>query len=242
MSSCPQMSDDLIFVLTLVSALGCGLMAGLFFAFSVSVMKALARLPSAEGIAAMQSINVAIINPVFLAAFFGTAAACVLIIMIASLLRWHDPGAVYLLIGGAFYLIGTFLVTFVFNVPKNNALATVAPATRDRLGYGLITSRSGQPGTMFGRQRRSRQQHCSPSRSVSERRNRKERYFMATHFTGGCMCGAVRYECEVEPIAMGNCHCRDCQRATGSAFAAAILVPTSTVNITGGEILRSHRR
>ena len=71
--------DRLLFALTLVAALGCGLMAGLFFAFSVSVMKALARLPSAEGIAAMQSINVAIINPVFLAAFFGTAAACVLI-------------------------------------------------------------------------------------------------------------------------------------------------------------------
>ena len=121
------MSDDLIFVLTLVSVLGCGLMAGLFFAFSVAVMKALARLPSAEGIRAMQSINVAIINPLFLAVFFGTAAACVLV-MIASLLRWHDPGAVYLLIGGALYLIGTFFVTFVFNVPKNNALASVAPA------------------------------------------------------------------------------------------------------------------
>ena len=67
--------DGLLFTFTLVAALGCGLMAGLFFAFSVSVMKALARLSSAEGIAAMQSINVAIINPVFVAAFFGTAAA-----------------------------------------------------------------------------------------------------------------------------------------------------------------------
>ena len=47
--------------------------------------------------------------------------------MIVSLIRWHDPGAVYLLIGGAFYLVGTFLVTLVFNVPKNNALASVAP-------------------------------------------------------------------------------------------------------------------
>jgi len=119
-------ADHLLFALTLVAALGCGLVAGLFFAFSVSVMKALARLPSAEGIAAMQSINVAIINPVFLAAFFGTVAACVLV-MIASLLRWHDPGAVYLLIGGALYLVGTFLVTLVFNVPKNNALASVEP-------------------------------------------------------------------------------------------------------------------
>jgi uncharacterized membrane protein len=117
--------DGLLFTITIVAALGCGLMAGLFFAFSVSVMRALARLPSAEGIAAMQSINVAIINPVFLTAFFGTAAACVLV-MIAALLRWRDPGAVYLLIGGALYLIGTFLVTLVFNVPKNNALASVA--------------------------------------------------------------------------------------------------------------------
>ena len=47
--------DSLLFALTLFAALGCGLMAGLFFAFSVAVMKALARLPSAEGIAAMQS-------------------------------------------------------------------------------------------------------------------------------------------------------------------------------------------
>jgi uncharacterized membrane protein len=120
-------ADQLFFALTFVTALGCGLMAGLFFAFSVSVMKAFARLPSAQGIAAMQSINVAIINPVFLATFFGTAAACVLV-MIASLLRWHNRGAVYLVIGGALYLVGTFLVTLVFNVPKNNALASVAPA------------------------------------------------------------------------------------------------------------------
>jgi uncharacterized membrane protein len=123
-------ADQLLFALTLVAALGCGLMAGLFFAFSVSVMKALARLPSAEGIAAMQSINVAIINPVFLAAFFGTAAACV-IVMIAALLRWHDPGAIYLLIGGTLYLVGTLLVTVAFNVPKNNALASVAPANAE---------------------------------------------------------------------------------------------------------------
>jgi uncharacterized membrane protein len=116
--------------LTLFAALGCGLMAGLFFAFSVSVLKALARLPSAEGIAAMQSINVAILNPVFLTASLGTAAACVLV-MIASLLRWHEPGAVYLFVGGALYLVGSLLVTWVFNVPKNEALASVAPADPD---------------------------------------------------------------------------------------------------------------
>ncbi len=122
--------DKLLFGLTLFAALGCGLMAGFFFAFSVCVMKALARRPPAEGIAAMQSINVAVINPVFLAAFLGTAAACVLA-MISSLLRWHVPGALYLLVGGALYLVGSFLVTMVFNVPRNDALAAVDPASAD---------------------------------------------------------------------------------------------------------------
>ena len=56
---------------------------------------------------------------------------------------------------------------------------------------------------------------------------------MEAKFTGGCLCGTVRYECSAEPIAMGNCHCRDCQRATGSAYAAGLLVPQSAVKITG---------
>ena len=56
---------------------------------------------------------------------------------------------------------------------------------------------------------------------------------MATRFTGGCICGGVRYECAADPIAMGNCHCRDCQRASGSAYAPALLVPASAVSITG---------
>lgn len=51
--------------------------------------------------------------------------------------------------------------------------------------------------------------------------------------TGGCMCGAVRYECTGTPMFMGNCHCRDCQRASGSAYAPAIGVPRSAVTITG---------
>lgn len=119
--------DTLLMTLTFLASLGCGLMAGLFFVFSVAVMKAFARLPSAEGIAAMQSINVAIINPMFLTVFFGTAAACTFVV-IASLFNWRESGAVYLILGSLFYLVGSFLVTVVFNVPKNNALASVSPA------------------------------------------------------------------------------------------------------------------
>jgi hypothetical protein len=54
---------------------------------------------------------------------------------------------------------------------------------------------------------------------------------MKIPFTGGCMCGAIRYECSTEPLAMGICHCRDCQRATGSAFAAALMLPRNAVTI-----------
>lgn len=118
--------DGLLFTLTLVTALGCGLIGGLFFAFSTAVMKALSRLPSSEGIAAMQYINVVIINPIFLSAFLGTAAGCALVI-IASLLRWHYPGSVCLLVGGVLYLVGSLLVTAAFNIPRNNALASAVP-------------------------------------------------------------------------------------------------------------------
>jgi hypothetical protein len=52
-------------------------------------------------------------------------------------------------------------------------------------------------------------------------------------FSGRCLCGAVTYECASEPIVMGNCHCRDCQRATGSGFAAGMLVLRSAVTVQG---------
>jgi len=116
------MIDHLLFAMTPFSALGCGLVAGIFFAFSTFVMKALDRIPPEQGIAAMQSINITVINPWFMVAFLGTSAACALV-AVCSLLRWSEAGAVYLLSGGLAYLIGTLLVTKVFNVPRNNALA-----------------------------------------------------------------------------------------------------------------------
>jgi len=56
---------------------------------------------------------------------------------------------------------------------------------------------------------------------------------MATPFTGGCLCGAVRYECSAEPLMTANCHCHDCQRATGGAYASVFFVPRSAIKITG---------
>jgi uncharacterized membrane protein len=124
------MVDQSLVVLTLLAALGCALIAGVFFAFSTFVMKALARLPAREGIAAMQSINVVVLNPWFLGAFLGTAAVCVLA-MILSLARWHDASTIYFVAGSLLYLVGTLFVTIAFNVPRNEALASVAPAHSD---------------------------------------------------------------------------------------------------------------
>ncbi len=134
-------THQLLFALTLAAALGCGLIAGVFFAFSAFVMKALARLPPGEGIAAMQSINVVVLNPWFLGVFLGTAAACV-VALISSLLRWQQSGTVYLFAGSVLYLVGSLLVTMVFNVPRNQALAAVAradPAGASRWA-GYVTS------------------------------------------------------------------------------------------------------
>ena len=41
--------------------------------------------------------------------------------------------------------------------------------------------------------------------------------------TGGCLCGKIRYRADAEPAFVGLCHCRDCQKFTGSAFAAVIV-------------------
>lgn len=122
--------DELHFALTLLAMLGCGLIAGVFFAFSTFVMKALARLPPAEGIAAMQSINVVVLNPLFLTAFVGTAAVSVLA-MTTAVLRWDRPGSVYALVGGALYVFGTFAVTRAFNIPRNDALMKLVPTAPD---------------------------------------------------------------------------------------------------------------
>lgn len=126
--------EHLTFALMLLAILGCGLIAGVFFAFSAFVMKALTRLPSEQGIAAMQSINIIVLNRWFLGAFLGTAAACVLA-LVAALMRWHEPGAPYLLIGSVLYLVGTVLVTGTCNVPTNQALAALAPSDPNAVSH-----------------------------------------------------------------------------------------------------------
>jgi hypothetical protein len=51
--------------------------------------------------------------------------------------------------------------------------------------------------------------------------------------SGGCACGAIHYEVNADPVVMFNCHCRDCQQASGSAYAAILVVPRAGVDIRG---------
>jgi hypothetical protein len=54
-------------------------------------------------------------------------------------------------------------------------------------------------------------------------------------FSGGCACGAVRYEVSAEPLAMLNCHCRDCQRASGGGASSVVAVPAAAFALVKGE-------
>ncbi|MCH8066643.1 MAG: DUF1772 domain-containing protein [Chloroflexi bacterium] len=126
--------DDTLLVLTIVAAIGCGLLAGIVYAFSSAIMKSLGLLPATQGIAAMQSINVTVINPWFMGAFFGPVPICVAVVVL-SVLEWEEPAVFYQLAGSALYLVGAVLVTIAFNVPRNDALAAVDPKSADGETY-----------------------------------------------------------------------------------------------------------
>jgi uncharacterized membrane protein len=119
------MMSKAILVLTVLSILGCGLASGAFFAFSSFVMKSLKNLPTSQAVAAMQSINLTVLRSSFMAVFLGTAGAC-LVLGASSLIRWELPGSACLPAGCLLYLLGTFLVTAMGNVPLNQTLAAVA--------------------------------------------------------------------------------------------------------------------
>jgi uncharacterized membrane protein len=119
-----------LFALTFIAALGSALMAGLFFVFSNTAMTAFEKLPPSAGIAAMQSINIQILNPVFFAVFFGTSALSALLALVA-LFNLAQAWSLPLLAGGLCHFIGSLLITMIFNVPLNNRLAAARPETAE---------------------------------------------------------------------------------------------------------------
>jgi uncharacterized membrane protein len=121
------MVDIIITALLWFSAIGCGLLAGLYFAFSTFIMTALGRIGQAPGVSAMNAINETIVRSPFLPVFLGTTLAS-LALAVLALFRWSEPGSAAMLVGGIIYVVGMFVCTMVLNVPLNNALAAVDPA------------------------------------------------------------------------------------------------------------------
>lgn len=117
-------------LLALLTALGAATVGGVFFGFSSFVMKALAQLPAEQGVAAMQRINVVVINPWFMGVFMGT-----LLLSIACGVVALMSGSSALLVAGLLYAVGTFGVTMAFNVPRNNRLARLDASSPDAIAY-----------------------------------------------------------------------------------------------------------
>ncbi|WP_225822611.1 DUF1772 domain-containing protein [Streptomyces naphthomycinicus] len=128
------MIDGPFLVLVVVGSLGAGLVAGVFCGFSAFVMRGLAALPPAQGVAAMNAINVAALRPAFMAVFMGSAVLSAMIAVVTFVV-WPDEGKVELLLGSALYLVGAFGLTAVANVPRNDRLARLTPGAPEAAVY-----------------------------------------------------------------------------------------------------------
>ncbi len=115
-----------------VALMGSALIAGVFFAFSNFIMGALGRLDAGAGMAAMQSINVVVLNPVFLGLFSGTAVVSIIAAGLAAA-AWGVGPALWFVLGAVLYCLGTFVLTGVGNVPLNNQLAATSDPASGRL-------------------------------------------------------------------------------------------------------------
>ena len=111
-------------IATVVCAVSAGVGSGMMYVFSTGVMQGLGQLPQDEAVRAMQAINVAVINPLFLGVFMGTGLFAA---MLAGVSWFGSAGPVnpWLVAGAAVYVVGVVMVTVGGNVPLNDALATV---------------------------------------------------------------------------------------------------------------------
>lgn len=123
---------EFIIALNWFGAIGCGIMAGVYFTFSTFVMRALAVIDPASGVRAMQSINIVIQKSLFLPLFFGTSLAA-LAAVAASILVDDVPGGLWMALAGTSYFIGMFMCTVVLNIPLNNWLDAVDPRSEEGL-------------------------------------------------------------------------------------------------------------
>jgi len=112
------MGELLLTALLWVTALGCGVIGGVYFAFSAFVMAALRTLPAAAGIAAMRAVNKVILRSPFMPLFFGSSATALLLGVMAI----SGAGSWLAVLGAAVHLVGMTGVTVAFNVPLNTQI------------------------------------------------------------------------------------------------------------------------
>lgn len=123
--SAGDMDDTTTRTLTLTAAVGAGLCAGVYFAFSTFIMRALGRLPAPDGLRAMQSINRFAPNPPFMVALFGTGLLC-LGLAVGSVATLDQSPSRLRLAGALLYLVSVGL-TVAFHVPRNDAVDALDP-------------------------------------------------------------------------------------------------------------------
>lgn len=111
-----------------IAAISTGLMAGIYFTFSVFVMASLKALPDGTAVASMNSINRVILKSGFMPLFFGSS-------LLAFLLLFVDAGdsSIWLISAGVVYLLGMLVCTMAFNIPMNNHLKAVTSQNESRV-------------------------------------------------------------------------------------------------------------
>jgi uncharacterized membrane protein len=119
--------DRALFGLVCTAAIGSAIVGGIFYAFSSFVMKALVRIAPEQGVAAMSSINVVVINPSFMLPFAGTALVC-LPLAAGSTFWWDQLSGKLVLVAALLYLAGSFGLTMVLHQPMNLKLGALQPA------------------------------------------------------------------------------------------------------------------
>lgn len=124
--SAAMATSGLLIIIGLLTALGSGIVCGFFLTFSTAGMQGLHSLGPSAATRAMQSINIAVVRPPLMIALFGTGVLSIVLIIVTLIMpigtfRW------LLMAGAVVYLIGNPLLTMIYHVPRNNALAATDP-------------------------------------------------------------------------------------------------------------------
>lgn len=145
--------SDIVPALTVAAAVSSAVLSGVLFAFSTSVLPALAQRPADQGMAAMQAMNRTIQNPLF-GLFFGGSALLCLAVAVSAPFTGDQAGAGLRFAGGALYVVGVTIETIAINVPMNERLdaADAASASGHEVwaGFGPRWTRWNNVRTVLG--------------------------------------------------------------------------------------------